>query len=252
MPAPKHNTGVRHVIRVDRPWLRWAAAGIGAIVVLIGSFTLYALGRSQSGNDWTHTLRLEAEQRRLITEIRRLRAENSRLSERVVLLERAAEIDKRAAAVLNQSLRDGQTELAALKEQIAFYRGIVSPDESSAGVRVYELQLRPGSEPELYQYDLVLIQVMRHENTVSGNANLTFMGLQNGQPRSYSLAEVDVERGKSLLFSFRYFQQLSGSVRLPEGFVPSRVQVDVTRNGKSPVRFQQLYDWSKVQHSAGA
>lgn len=252
MPAPLHNTGVRHVIKVHRPWLRWAVFGASAVAILIGSFTLYALGRSQSGNDWTHTLRLEAEQRRLVAEIRRLRGENSRLSERVVLLERAGEIDKRAASVINQSLRDEQAELAALKEQIAFYRGIVSPEESSAGVRIYELQMRPGSEPDLYQYDLVLIQAMRHENAVSGSVDLAFIGMQEGQPRSYRLAEIEVERGKTLLFSFRYFQQLSGSVRMPRGFTPTRVQVDVARSGNPPVRFQQLYDWSKVQYSAGA
>lgn len=226
--------------------------GACSVAVLIGSFALYALGRSQSGNDWTHTLRLEAEQRRLVAEIRRLRTENSRLSERVVLLERAGEIDKRAATVINQSLRDEQAALAALKEQVAFYRGIVSPEESSAGVRVYELQMRPGSEPDLYQYDLVLIQVMRHDSTVGGNADLVFIGLQDGQPRNYRLAELEVERGKTLLFSFRYFQQLNGSIRLPRGFAPSRVQVDVVRNGNPPIRFQQAYDWNKVQYSAGA
>ncbi len=251
MPAPQHNTGVRHVIKVHRPWLRWAMVGAGTVAILIGSFALYALGRSQSGNDWTHTLRLEAELRRMVAEVRRLRGENQRLSEHVVLLERGGDIDKRAAAVLNQSLRDEQAELAALKEQVAFYRGIVSPEESSAGVRVYELQLRPGSEPDLYQYDLVLIQVMRHENAVSGSADLAFIGLEDGQSRNYRLAEIEVERGKTLLFSFRYFQQLSGSVRLPRGFAPSRVQVDVVRGGSPPVRFQQMYDWNKVQYSAG-
>ena len=251
MPAPLHSTGVRHVIKIHRPWLRWALIGAGTAAVLIGSFALYALGRSQSGNDWTHTLRLEAEQHRLVAEIRRLRAENNRLSERVVLFERAGEIDKRAASVLNQSLRDGQAELAALKEQVAFYRGIVSPEESSAGVRIYELQIRPGSEPGLYQYDLVLIQTMRHDRTVSGSVDLTFIGLQAGQPRDLRLAEIEVERGKSLLFSFLYFQQLSGSVRLPQGFVPSRVQVEVQRDGKPPVRFRQVYDWTKVQRVAG-
>lgn len=232
--------------------MRWAVVGAASVVALIGSFALYSLGRSQSGNDWTQTLRLETEQRRLVAEIRRLREENSRLSERLVLLERSGEIDKRAASVLNQSLRDEQAALAALKEQVAFYRGIVSPDESSAGVRVYELQMRPGSEPDLYQYDLVLIQAMRHENAVAGSADLSFIGLQDNQPRTYRLADMDVERGKTLIFSFRYFQQLSGSVRLPRGFKPSRVQVDVIRNGNPPVRFQQMYDWNKVQYSAGA
>jgi hypothetical protein len=252
MPGPQHKPAVRHVIKLHRPWVRWAMIGVGTVVVLIGSFALYALGRSQSGNDWAHTLRLEAERHRLVTEIRRLRGENKQLSERVVLLERAGEIDKRAASVLNKSLLDEQAELAALKEQVAFYRGIVSPEQSSAGVRVYELQLRPGSEADLYQYDLVLIQAMRHENSVAGTADLSFSGLQDGQPRHYRLSEIEVEQGKTLVFSFRYFQQLSGTVRLPRGFKPSRVQVDVTRSGNPPVRFQQSYDWNKVQYSAGA
>ena len=66
------------------------------------------------------------------------------------------------------------------------------------------------------------------------------VGLQDGQSRNYRLVEIEVERGKTLVFSFRYFQQLSGTVRLPRGFKPARVQVDVTRNGNPPVRFQQV------------
>lgn len=251
MSGPLQTKGVRHVIRVHRPWVRWAVIGAGTVAILIGAFAIYALGRSQSGYDWTETVRLEAERRRLIAEIRRLRDENNRLSARAVLLERGGEIDKRAAGVLNQSLKDEQAELAALKEQVAFYRGIVSPEESSAGIRVYEVQFRPGSEADLYQYDLVLIQAMHHETSISGSADLMLNGLLGGTPRSYRLADIEVERGKTLLFSFRYFQQLSGSVRLPRGFTPSRVVVDVTRNGNPPARFQQTYDWNKIQHTAG-
>lgn len=251
MSGPLQTKGVRHVIRVHRPWVRWAVIGGSAVAILIGAFALYALGRSQSGYDWTESLRREAEQRRLVAEVRRLRGENQRLSARVVQLERGGEIDKRAAGVLDKSLRDEQVELAALKEQLAFYRGIVSPEESSAGVRVYELQARPGSEPDLYQYDLVLIQAMHHDNTVAGHAELVFIGLQDGQSRSYRLSEIEVERDKILVFSFRYFQQLSGSVRLPRGFVPARIQVDVVRNSNPPIRFQQVFDWTKIQQPAG-
>lgn len=251
MSGPLQTKGVRHVIRVHRPWVRWAAIGVGTVAVLIGAFAIYSLGRSQSGYDWTESVRMEAERRRLIAEIRRLRAENNELSERAVRLERAGEIDKRAAGVLNQSLKDEQAELAALKEQVAFYRGIVSPEESSAGIRVYEVEFRPGSEADLYQYDLVLIQAMHHDNPISGNADLVFKGLLDGTARSYRLADIEVERGKTLIFSFRYFQQLSGAVRFPRGFMPSRVVVDVTRNGNPPARYQQTYDWTRIQHTAG-
>ena len=90
--------------------------------------------------------RLESEHHRLLAEIRRLRGDNQRLSQRVVLLERTGEIDKRAAGVLDQSLKDEQARLTALKEQVEFYRGIVSPEGYSVGVRVYELEMRRGPD----------------------------------------------------------------------------------------------------------
>ena len=90
--------------------VRWAVIGSSAVAILIGAFALYALGRSQSGYDWVK-LRREAEQRRLVAEVRRLRGENQRLSARVVQLERGGEyLDKRAAGVLDKSLRDEQVE----------------------------------------------------------------------------------------------------------------------------------------------
>lgn len=249
-PAPPPQ--VKHVIRTHNPWRRWVIVCVATVFLLVGGWGLYTYGRSVAEYDWSKTSSLEAEERRLVSEIRRLRSENERLAQRVVLLERNGEIDKTAAGVLNQSLRDEQAKLTALKEQVEFYRGIVSPEGYSAAVRVYELEMRPVAEAGLYEYDLVLIQPVRHDTAVSGSAELTVHGLQDGQPKSYRLSDVEAEGGKSLLFSFKYFQQLSGSVRLPKGFKPTRVQVDVVRADTPAARIQQTYNWKDIEKTGGA
>jgi hypothetical protein len=250
MPSPLNYTQVRHVIRTHHPSRRWVLVGLGIVFLLMGSYLLYSIGRSQAEYDGVRAARLESEHHRLLAEIRRLRGENQRLSQRVVLLERTGEIDKRAAGVLDQSLKDEQSKLTALKEQVEFYRGIVSPEGYSAGVRVYELEMRRGPETALYEYNLVLIQPVRHDASVSGSVDVTLHGMQAGQARSYRLSDLDVEKGKTLLFSFKYFQELTGSLHLPAGFKPTRVQVEVVRAGAG--KTQQVYNWDDVQQPAGA
>lgn len=252
MPRPATPPQVRHVIRSHNPWRRWAILCAVTVFLLVGGWGLYVYGHSQAEYDWSRTASLEAEERRLTAELRRLRSENERLAQRVVLLERNGDIDKTAAGVLNQSLRDEQAKLTALKEQVEFYRGIVSPEGYSAAVRVYELEMRPVAEAGLYEYDLVLIQPVRHDSAVSGSAEMTVHGLQDGQPKAYKLSDIEAEGGGTLSFSFKYFQQLSGSVRLPKGFKPTRVQVDVVRADTPTARIQQVYNWKDIEKSGGA
>src|SRR5262245_61538417 len=102
----KTTTHIQHVIRQHNPWQQRALIVIGTMLALAGGYGLYAIGRSQAEYDWAKASRMEGEQRRLTAEIRRLRNENEQLSQRVVLLERTGDIDKRAAGLLNQSLKD--------------------------------------------------------------------------------------------------------------------------------------------------
>jgi hypothetical protein len=251
MASTLKTTDIRHVIRQHNPWQQRALIVIGTMLVLAGGYGLYAIGRSQAEYDWAKASRMEGEQRRLTAEIRRLRNENERLSQRVVLLERTGDIDKRAAGLLNQSLRDEQAQLSALKEQVAFYRGIVSPEESAAGVRIYEMRMQPAAEPGIYQYDLILIQAMPHGDMISGGADFSVEGALGGQSRAFRRADIEIEKGRDLAFSFKHFQELSGSVRLPAGFTPARVKVEVTRAGAS-ARIQQQYNWQDIARPAGA
>jgi len=161
------------------------------------------------------------------------------------------EIEKESARALQETLSDMQAQLAAQEEQLAFYRGIVSPDQSRAGLRIYDFEVRDGGEPGLFIFDLILIQAVRHDKSVEGDVSVEIRGMQGGVEKRLSLQQVSVAQDKRLTFSFRYFQDLSGAFRLPKSFRPSAVHIKVNANG-SGAAVEQDFQWTAVRERTGA
>ena len=67
------------------------------------------------------------------------------------------------------------------------------------------------------------------------------------QLRSVPWSELAPGQAQGLPFSFKYFQQVTGTVMLPEGFAPNRikVQVDAAEGG----RIDQGFAWAEAQTS---
>lgn len=237
------------VQRQRHPWVTRLGVAGGAALALALAWGIYALGRAQAPGDWERVQvareRLEGERRRLIEENRRLEAENRRLDERVVVLQRAADIDREATAELRQSLREMQERLSEYKKELAFYRGILSPEEAKAGVRVQQLEVDPTGGEDLYRFNLVLIQAARHDRRVEGRVQLRFEGLRGGESVSLGWPDVALDSASRLVFSFKYFQELAGTFRLPQDFDPTLVEIEIAPGGRSEA-FTDSYDWQKI------
>ena len=150
--------------------------------------------------------------------------------------------------MVKQSLSSQQSEVSELREQLAFYRGIVSPNES-AGVRVFEFKVyRVGEEAAHagnWRYDLVLIQSVRHEKSLDGSIAVGIEGVaQDGRKQLLKLADLATDDNKNLLFSFKYFQEFSGGFHLPDGFKP--VRAVVTLKSEDLPEVNDDFDWAKI------
>ena len=79
-----------------------------------------------------------------------------------------------------------------------------------------------------WHYELMLTQSLNRGAVSAGQLRFVVEGVKGGK-----LATVDWNRlhqrddAPAQAYSFRYFQQLRGSVMLPEGFVPQRVRVSL-------------------------
>ena len=244
------------VIAQHRPWRRWILIGSVTVAVLLGGWGLYSYTRAHTVSDFERAQlerdRLRDDNREMSQKLRAALSENQQLKDQAAYLSRSQQIDDSACSAVKLSLASMQAESADLREQLSFYRGIVSPAESQAGVRVFEFKvyspLAKDAAAGVYKYDLVLIQSVRHDKRVDGDLSVSFEGFHGGTKQSLKLADLATDGNKNLVFSFKYFEEFSGSFRFPEGFKPLRATVTVQGDG-SP-RIDDDYDWGKIMQEA--
>ncbi|MCI0750187.1 MAG: hypothetical protein L0Y32_06570, partial [Nevskiales bacterium] len=191
--------------------------------------------------------RLLDERRVLTGKLRESSEQIASLKDQIVYQQRSQEIDRQACGTVQASLTALQDEVADLQEQVAFYRGIVSPEDSRAGVRIYEFRVYPTATPEVFRYGLVLIQSVRHDRRTAGHVEVTLEGLQFGKTQTRRLSELMLTGERELQFSFKYFEEFGGEFRLPDGFRPLRAVVTVLPRGGTAPKIEDGYEWSKIQ-----
>ena len=250
------NTKHKIVIAQHRPWRRWIIIGSITVAVLLGGWGLYSYTRAHTVSDFERAQlerdRLRDDNRQMSQKLRAALSENQQLKDQAAYLSRSQQIDDSACSTVKLSLASMQAESADLRSQLSFYRGIVSPAEAQAGVRVFEFKIygaaAKDATPGVYKYDLVLIQSVRHDKRVDGDLNVSFEGFRGGSKQSLKLADLVTDGNKNLVFSFKYFEEFSGSFRFPEGFKPLRATV--TLQGDGTPRIDDDYDWGKIMQEA--
>ena len=215
------------------------ALGALAIAVL---YLVFEFGRIQAGYN---TVDAAAQRNALNAEILSLEGEIGRLNEQIVMLETAADIEKAAYKDVESSLVDLQAKIQEQQDAIAFYRGIVSPADGNAGLRVQDLKLSRADRERVWKIRLVLVQAMKHDRKVSGDVVLTIAGTEDGEPKIYSYSELLPEDADgSWAFSFRYFQDFDREVVLPDGFTPEEVTISVQSRTRSIASIEESFRWA--------
>lgn len=238
--------------RQRRPWLTASLALLGLLGVLVASYTIFKLGQS-SGLNMPVAAPVPGEspadeRRRLLREVRAAREEAAALKGRQTFDARSSEIDAQACRSLRESVASCERDTAKLREEVVFYRNIVTPEKGRSGVRVQELALRPGDEPDVWRYELLLVRSMRNQSHASGRVEFEVEGHLDDQLKRFNLSSAGDDGEPAAPFSFRYFQELEGGLRLPPGLRPERLKVTLVvqgdRDQKDPV--VETFDWSRL------
>lgn len=234
-----------HIVKMRPAWVR-LTAGLALIAVLIVCvWGAYDYGRQQGFQD-------EVVKQQTIKQLERKRQEQekaiTRLHENKAILERSSKVEREAHYQLEMTVAELQNKILELEEELAFYRGIVSPKNAKSGLRIEEFEIVPGSELRKYHYKLVLTQVLNNNDFVSGSVELQIDGLFKGKPRTLARGEFESESEKQSKFRFRYFQNLEGDIVLPDGFRPVRMNVKVLPKGRKYKRLEQVYDWPQAEN----
>ena len=235
------------VVKAHRPWVTRLIWVLAFVALLIAGWSVFDFGRYSAKYDSAEARRSEASfveiKDALSTEIETLREEKA-------VLKRAAQIERQAYNELDATLKALQSEILELKEELAFYRGIVSPRDASRGLRLQKFTIDENGHSRSFRYKVVLSQVLKNDRLAYGKVRLAFEGLFKGQPKILKLREVTEKRINELNYKFKYFQNIEGNVEMPEGFTPSRIVLQIYPRGRHSEVIEKTFDWPKQENNA--
>lgn len=232
------------VVRARPPIQVWGLRLLMLTAVVAGGWGLFEYGRYQGGYD------AGAAQERALAhqqQVQQMEQDNTRLRERLAIVQRSTQIEKRAYQELKGEVNALQEEILELKQELAFYRGIVSPGDVKKGLTLQRFELAPGSNERSYRYKMMLTQVLNNSNVAYGNIAVSIIGLQGDEEQELNLEQVSELDGE-LRFRFRYFQSFEGELFLPEDFIPSKVKLVVKPSSRKHNKLTETVDWM-VQES---
>lgn len=229
------------VVKPHHPWKTRALWTLAILLMLVGGYTLFDYGRYLAGYDSDEASRVESE---LQKQKKRLEKEIEDLRQEKALLQRARQIERQAYSDLDGTIKNLQSEILELKEELAFYRGIVSPREASTGLQLQKFSIEQDGSPQRLRYRVVLTQVLGNDRLARGQVQLQLEGLQDNEPRSLSLRDVTEKSVNELDYRFKYFQKLEGAITLPDNFSLLRATLRILPRGSERNSFEKTIDWS--------
>lgn len=151
---------------------------------------------------------------------------------------------KAAFEQLQQALKDQEAQVQEQKRQLAFFERIMRPTGEQVGVVIDNLTLQETSIPGRYHYRLALTQPAKKRELFRGQVQIKVEGSQGDKPITLGSRELGMKVGEGR-YALRYFQLLEGNWQLPEGFVPDRVRVTISKDGRQPAQ-ELLAEWGEV------
>ena len=146
-------------------------------------------------------------------------------------------------------------ENAELKKKLLFYQRILAPEKVINGVTLDSLTVSKEASTDYYYMQVVLAQVQRKKRHIKAQGQLSVYGSLNGKPKSYKWKTLRSDKKQNLTFSFRYFQSIEASIKMPAGFVPERIvfKADIKGNKwNSGVKLNQSFDWDSLLQTSVA
>jgi hypothetical protein len=228
------------VVRYHAPWRRRVIWGLSIVGAALFVYLTYEWGRYDGGYS---VLAMSQERRDYEARIEELERESTAMRVKIANAETSRDVEHKSYADVERGLSELQSQVQRQNEELAFYRGIVAPEDGVGGLRVQRLQVLSGSAPGHYVLRVVLMQSMRQENTISGGVKIEVVGTRAQQPARLGLSDLgaEVRDNGEWPFSFRYFQNLETEISVPADFEPVSIEVAVRSSRQSPI--QQSFPW---------
>jgi len=212
----------RHVVLrgVSPARLRILVAIVISALMLIG-WGLFTIGRSGIGLGDTGP---SSDLASLRQSIRERDTTIQQLRRSVAELDTLKASQEKEREEVSRTIGELQAEVARQRQQLDFYKGIVSSTERPADVAIRSLRIDPSTTAGRVQLRLSLVQPGNPQGMVSGRIKVTLEGAKGSRPVRVPMFEMS--------YNFRYFENIERELTIPDGVSPERLQVEIEPSGR--------------------
>lgn len=220
-----------------RTHVAWYWRALSAIAILSVSLALgawiYDAARGisgQAGSVW------EIEGRRMAAELADVRTELTTLRTQVGTAESTLQIERAAQHRLSQQVKSLEVENARLKQDLAFFEGLIPSPGGSAGVRISGLQIVEES-PGHYRYRMLLVNSgERQARDFSGSLQLLVRVQGNGKDDTISFPSPGESDPGKFAVEFRNFRRVEGNFTVSDATPVKSVEATLLQDGQVRAR----------------
>ena len=123
----------------------------------------------------------------------------------------------------------------------------MEPSENRKGLTIGAMEIQDSERPRTYKYKVVMLQLAKRHNLLSGHLLFSIQGRELGQEVIYPLKDLSTEYDQEKIkLRFKYFQAIAGELVLPEGFEPEGIELvarSQAKKGKTPVEIRKKFGW---------
>ena len=145
---------------------------------------------------------------------------------------------------MRNQIIEQKEQIAALEEDITFYRSLMSPSDNKQGLTIGSVNIISTGIPREFDFKIVIQQLVTNHQLLTGTLNVNVIGREAGVTRIIPLkdltTQVDTDEVK---LRFKYFQDVKGRLVLPIGFEAERIEVIAKSSGKNSSVVEKKFGW---------
>ena len=225
----------RLAVRTHVAWhWRWLLLAVSLAIGLSLAGSIYDVGLRFAGFE-----RGEANQElaRLGEQLMQLRNEVAAQRAAATGAERQLRIERATQNDLAQHVRTLQDENARLKEDLSFFRSLMSAAGQEGELSIHRFKVEHDALPGEYRYRLLLLQSGQREREFRGSVQLLVSLMANGKRTLLTVPAEDAPT--QLRVNFKYYQRVEGSFQVAPGSAVKSVQVRIFEHGAAQPKLVQ-------------
>lgn len=241
MSVVKGSKQHRLIVVPYRPQFRIVLIASVVVALCVVAGVSYVVG-DYRGSNLQVSAAAERDSLRLKLESKTLEAEQ--LSQQVANLTLATEVDQVAGEDVRSEVIQLKSEIAALQEDISFYRGLMEPTDNKHGLTIGSVDVISTAVPRQYDFKVVVQQLTTNHQVLQGTLEFNVIGREGPIYRNIALKDLTSQvDSDEIRLGFKYFQNIEGRLEIPIGFEPERIEVIARSSGRDAVQVEKKFGW---------